>query len=186
MLNLLKKNKILFIMVMISFIAFFLGFIYHHNLNQSDRLIVDNNIHLFFDNESITSSFFYNHLISNFIIWIFGISIVGGIIAFILFFIKVFVYSFELFSLISTLGMKSIFSILIYYLPNTIMLFISFLITYYASLLSLYLFRFLFFKEKFFFNIIIKKYFAFLLMFITSLILSSFIHYFIIKYLINF
>lgn len=186
MLSYLKKNRVLFGLVIITLMASILGFVFYYSLSIDEKSIITNNITLYFNDNNIVKNFFFNHLISNVLIWLLGISIIGIILVLILYFIKVFIFSFELCSLISSLGFKSIISILVYYIPSTIMLIISFFITYYAILLSSYLFRFLFLKTNFSFNYIIKKYLIILFILLLCLVFSSVLSYININYLINF
>lgn len=187
MIKLIKKNKILLLLIILTIISFIIGFVFNLNLSLENKHIVSNNINNFFDNSTnIIKSFFLNQFVSNTVIWLFGISIIGIFIVIILYSMKVFIYSFELCSLFSSLGVKHLLGILLYYIPSTIMIIFSFFITYYSILLSSYLFRFLFLKTKFSFNYIIKKYILIFIFFLFGLILSTILNYINITYLINF
>ena len=186
MISFFKNNKILTILLIITFVASILGLVFYFKLDITNKNIIKSNIDIFFKDKDIIKSFFINQSISNILIWILGISIFGIIIVLLLYFLKVFIFSFELCSLISSLGFKSLFSILIYYIPSTIMIIVSFFISYYSILLSIYLFKFLFLKRNYSFNYIIKKYIILFIIFVFTLIISTFIDYINITYLINF
>ena len=175
--KLFKKNRILFILVVSTVICFILGILFYSLIDLESKSIVNNNILNLIEslNKDEVSKFsnFYSLFLSSsliiFIIWIFGISIVGLLLVYVLYLFKVFIYAFEFVSLLSNLKLNNILYILIYFIPNIINIFILLFITYYSLSFSIRVFKHLFIDK----SINIKKLFmSYLRVFIIALVLS--------------
>lgn len=177
MIRLFKKNKILFVLGVSTIICFVVGILFYSLIDLESKNIISNNVINLLDslnNDKVSTfdnfcSLFFSGSLILFIIWIFGISIVGILFVYALYLFKVFIYAFEFVSLLSNLKFNNILYILIYFLPNIINIFIYFFITYYSLSFSFGVFRHLFIDK----SINIKKIFmSYLRVFIISLILS--------------
>lgn len=172
MIRKIKKNKILFIMIILTIITFILGIMFNTLIGQESKKIISNNIDLLINNKLIIpKNIIINNLIMTIIIYILGISIIGIIIILPIYLFKVFILSFEIISLITNLHIKNILVIIFYILPNIINILIYFIICYYAINYSIYLIKNLFFNKKYNMYLITKK---FLIIFIISLVLIVF------------
>ncbi len=176
MIRLYKKNKILFILSISTVLCFIFGILFNNFIDSDSKMIINNNIVNLIDNlnndkistfSNFRSLFFSNSLII-FIIWIFGISIIGILFIYLLYLFKVFIYAFEFISLIVNLKINNILYILIYFIPTIISILILLFITYYGLSFSFRLFRHLFINK----SINIKKLFiVYLRVFLVALLI---------------
>ena len=133
---------------------------------------------------------FFKLLSSNYtfiiIIWILGISIFGTIIVLILYLFKVFIFGFELVSLLVNLNIGHIIFIVIYMLPSLFNLVIYFILTLFSISYSISLFKILFLKKNYNLSNITKKYIKILGVSLLFNLLSSIIEVFIIPKILIF
>ena len=149
-----KKNKILFLLTILTLIIILSSVFFYAILNLETKEIIRGNIEqLLSGSRGSGLDYFFNHFLLMIIIWIFGISIIGVILVLSLYFFQTFMFGFEICSLFSILGIKNIILILLYMIPNTILTLTVFLTTYYSLSYSSYLFRFLFFHKNYTFKI---------------------------------
>ena len=177
MIRLFKKNKILFILCISTILCFIGGILFNNFIDIETKNIINNNIINLIDNlnnDKISNfSNFFNLFFSSgiiiFIIWIFGISIIGILFVFGIYLFKVFICSFELISLVVNLKLNNFLYIIIYFIPSIFNIFIFLFTTYYSLSLSFMLFKHLFIDK----SINIKKLFLnYLRVFLIALFLS--------------
>lgn len=181
MVSKIKKNKLLFLMLILTIISFLAGIVFNILIDENTKKIIKNNINLLIDNKLIIpSNIFINNIIVTIIIYLLGISVIGLIIILPIYLFKAFILSFETVSLLSTLKLKNILVILLYLLPNTINTIIYFIICYYAITYSLYLIRNIFFNKKYNMYLITKKYLLIFILSLIFIILSSSLEVFIL------
>lgn len=160
-------------------IAFILGILFYFYLNNSDQMIIKDNITSYFtikDSYNYLSLFFnslFNHSGNLFLFWLFGISILGLPLLLFFGFIESFSLGLLIAGMISSYGIKSILGILCYLLPSYIFFFgLEFILIYFALKFGIDLVLHLF-KKKDGFNI--KPYLKKLsICFIISFILCIF------------
>ena len=179
-----KRNKLLFILIFLSFIVFIFGILFYFLLDTSYKDIIDNNIDLLFQNKLIDfKSFFFNKLFSNIFIWLLGISVIGFIIVLILYLYKGFIFSFEVVSLLFNLNKNNFLMIIAYILPNLFFLCIMFVLSYYSISYSIFLFRFLFRDKKYNITDITRRYIKILLISFIITLLCCLLEYFILNHI---
>lgn len=184
MISYFKKNKLLSILIFITFISFILGILFFFLIDQSYKEIISNNIELLLQNKLIDiKPFVSNKLFSHFFIWIIGISVIGFIIILILYLYKSFLFSFELISLVFNLNRNNIIKIIAYLFPNLLFLSIMFILCYYSARYSILLFSCLFGGKKYNLHLMMKKYVKVFLFTFFGTILCCLLEYFILKYI---
>ncbi len=172
--RLLKRNKILFFLLFFTILSILFGIFFYANLDMESRGVVASNIdHMIHGENTEPLSFFFNRAISDGLIWIFGISIIGVFFVFFLYFLQVFFFSFEFTSMVSLLGLRKLPSILLSFLPSLFHLFFTFLLSFYSISFSFYLFRFLFLHKNYSFSPIVSKYIKIFLFTLLGLLFSS-------------
>lgn len=180
----MKRNKLLFILLFLTFIVFILGILFYFLLDINYKDIISSNIDLLFQNKLIDfKSFFFNKLFSNVFIWIMGISVIGFIVILILYLYKGFIFSFEVVSLLFNLNKNNFLMIIAYILPNFIFLIIMFILCYYSVSYSLFLFGFLFRNKKYNITIITRKYIKILIFNFIITLLCCLLEYFILNHI---
>jgi len=183
MLKFIKKNKTLFILILLTVIASISGSLFNAFLDTETKKEIANNINQMMSTLSQTTDLkmIVNTFLSNFslisLIWLLGISIIGIPIILFLYLLKVFILFFETISLISNLGLTKFLFIILYILPSLINIIIYFFLVYYSLNFSRYLIKIIFLKRDYNFKIITKRYtkiylIVFLLMLITTLLES--------------
>ena len=174
MMRYLKRNKILFFLLFFTIISILMGIFFYANLDHESREVVASNLQLLLKGENISSfSFFLNRFLSNSLIWILGVSIIGVIIVVPLYFFSVFLFSFEFSSMVSILGFSKIFSIFLYFLPTILSIFCTFLLCFYSLCFSSYLFRFLFLHKNYSFSAIMRRYIKIYFLSLLGLLVSG-------------
>lgn len=191
--NKLKDKKQLISIFVICIVAFIIGVLLPSILNEENRKIIETSLNSFFDtiknNQLKTNELLFKTLTSNIIIdlilWLLGISIIGIPIVIILLSYKSLSLGFTISSIISTYKLNGIIKALIYIVPNTINLFIFFVISYYSISFSLMLFNYLFRKKEYNKKIIVKRYLKLLVISIIILIFSSVIETYVVPKLFS-
>lgn len=181
MIQLFKRNKLLTIMLIMSFISFLFGFFLNLFLDDSYKKIIGDNIELLVNNKLIIPrNIIVNNIALVFSIWCLGISIIGILVIIPLYLFKVFVFAFEANSLFVILGFKNILLIVVYLLPELINIFIYFIISYYASYFSFYLIKHLFYNSNYNMRKITRRFLYVLLLSLLLIIISSVLEMFIL------
>ena len=123
MIKFIKNNKLLFILIVLTLITLISGIFFNTLIDISTKKDITNNINSLITNynsqSNLIKSFiptFSSSLFLELLIWIFGISIIGCIIVLFLFLFKVFIFGFELVSLLVNLKIGHIIFIVIYML----------------------------------------------------------------------
>lgn len=177
----LRKNKLLFFLILFSVFFFIIGFLFYFFIGDSSKEIITNNINLLINNKLINSKdVIINNILTTSIVFILGISVIGIVIILIIYFFKIFIFSFELISLLINLKLKGIIVILLYLIPNIINIIIYFIICYYASNYSIFLIKNLFFNKKYNMYKITKKYFVIYMMCLLFITISALLELFIL------
>lgn len=193
MLKFIKNNKLLFILIVLTFISLISGILFNTLIDTSTKKDITKNINSLITNynsqSNLIKSFiptFTSSLFLDLLIWIFGISIIGCIIVLFLFLFKVFIFGFELVSLLVNLNIGRIIFIIIYMLPSLFNLVIYFILTLFSISYSISLFKILFFKKNYNLSDITKKYIKILGVSLLFSFLSSIIEIFIIPKILIF
>lgn len=186
-----KKNKLLFKLLIILLVAFILGILYIAILNKESKNLIQDQLSLFFSSinklnyqkaliNSITNNLFYT--IS---IWILGITIIGIPIIIILLIMKSFILGFTISSIIFFYHFKGVFIALIYIIPQIINLVLLLFISYYAIIFSKNLNRLLFLKKEVNFRNIMRRYIKILVFVLICIILSSVVETYVIPLILR-
>ena len=191
MIKFIKRNKLLSILAHLTILTFLIGILYPAVVDNNTREIISKNITDLISSIKNNMSFkdFFKLLSSNYtfiiIIWILGISIFGTIIVLILYLFKVFIFGFELSSLIINLKLSNIIFIILYTLPNLLYIAIYFILVLFSISYSITLFKMIFLHKNYTIRIITKKYIKVLLVSLLLILLLSIINIFITPKLIK-
>lgn len=191
MIKFIKRNKLLSILIFLTLLIFIIGILYPAVVDNNTREIISKNITDLISSIKNDMSFkdFFKLLSSNYtfviIIWILGISIFGTIIVLILYLFKVFIFGFELSSLIINLKLSNIIFIILYTLPNLLYIAIYFILVLFSISYSITLFKMIFLHKNYTIRIITKKYIKILLVSLLLILLLSIINIFITPKLIK-
>ncbi len=180
--NLYKQKRRYLFLLLISLIGMFIGIIYFFYLSKANKEIVFEQLRNVFkmieENTIDYNSSLFNGICSNlitcFLVWVLGVSIVG--IPFILLFLfyKAFVIGLSISSIISCYGIKGIFGAILYIFPHKILfLVVDILLVFYAVGFSVKLIKYLFFKININFKDVFHKYLKILGISCFSLIFLS-------------
>ena len=182
LIDLILPNKsINFFVSTIMIFGIISGSIFLMMLSKSDKGLVIEQIHQFFQNvasDSINSglalknSLMINYLIC-FAIWILGFSMIGVIINVFITYLKGFLVGFSISSIFLTFGYKGIFAALVYSFPSQIIfIFVVCLLSIYSVMFSLQLLKIVFSKKG---NqrLMLKKYFVILMIAVILIFVSS-------------
>ncbi len=191
MIKFIKRNKLLSILIFLTLLIFIIGLLYPAVVDNNTREIISKNITDLISSIKNNMSFkdFFKLLSSNYtfiiIIWILGISIFGTIIVLILYLFKVFIFGFELSSLIINLKLSNIIFIILYTLPNLLYIAIYFILVLFSISYSITLFKMIFLHKNYTIRLITKKYIKVLLVSLLLILLLSIINIFITPKLIK-
>ncbi|MGM9882016.1 MAG: stage II sporulation protein M [Bacilli bacterium] len=179
----LPSQKINLFILFIIILGIISGSIFLITLGKNDKELVINQISTFMNNinsNNINNGLaLKNALISNAIfislIWIFGMSIIGIIFNIFLIYIKSFTIGFTVSSFILTLKYKGILAAFIYIFPSEIInILTSLILGVYSTIMTIYLIKSIFSKEKnYSINKFFKRYFLILLISIILISISS-------------
>lgn len=187
----IKKNKLLFKLIIISLIFILLGILYIAILSKNNKVSIKNNLNDFYKslNKLNYTKAFINCSLSNIItiliIWVFGISIIGVPLILIILIIKSFILGFSISSIIYFFKFKGILMAIIYLIPLIINLFIIIILSYYGIIFSKNLNKYLFLKKEINFKKIIRKYFKLLVFSIICILISSIIEIYLVPNLLK-
>ena len=182
------KNKLLFLLLLITIITFFVGLLLPS--------ILDNHIKEDISNKIITlvtqirqkqiikiSSFWktmWNHSLNLCLIWILGMSIIGIPIMIFIYLTKVLILSLELTFLILNYKNVSLFFIPFYLLPNIISVFLEFILLFYAIKYSYTLIQIIFFRKKYTLTFITKQYHKIFVITLLGTIITTILEIFLL------
>ena len=175
-----KINLFVFFVIVLGIIS---GTIFLLAINTNDKELVTNQIINFITNvnENNINNFnaFKNSLVENIIfiliIWIFGMSVIGIIFNIFIMYLKGFVLGFTLSSFFLIYQYKGLLLGIIYLIPSMIInVIVTLIIGVYSIMLSIYLLKIIFMKDRS--NNIknfLKKYFIILLICLILVLISS-------------
>ena len=177
-----KKYKYLFLITLII-LGILSGIILSNILSYNDKKLVSEKIITYFNNlknneklDYFTNFFnsFKINIIYFFLLIIFGLSIIGIILNPLILYIKSLLIGFIFGIMINIYSYSGLLLGLFSIFPHQIInLFVYMIMSYYGIILSIKLFRLLFFKEQFNINTFRKKYFKIIGMCLIILLISS-------------
>lgn len=179
----LPSKKVNLFIIFIIILGIISGSIFLITLGKSDKELIINQICTFMNNinsNNINNGLaLKNAIISNAIfvilIWILGLSIIGIIFNIFLIYLKGFTIGFTVSSFILSLKYKGILAAFIYIFPSGIInILVSLILGVYSTIMTIYLIKSIFSKEKIYnMNKFLKKYFLILLISIFLIFISS-------------
>ncbi len=155
--TILPSKRINLFVTFLILLGIISGSLYLVVLSKDDKSLVINKITTFMNNINTNNinnlEAFKNAIISNFIfimiIWVFGFSIIGIFVNIFLVYFKGFTIGFTISSFILTYKYKGIISSFIYMFPGGIInIIITLIVGVYSFILTSYLFRMLFMRDK--------------------------------------
>lgn len=184
----LKTKKVFIIIFIVTLLAFIIGILLVSIESKNNKELITTSLTTFFnnikENKLNTQTLLYksitNNLITNIIVWLLGISIIGIPIVLIILGFKSLTLGFTISSILYTYKLNGIIKVIIYIFPNLINLFVLFVLTYYSVNFSLMLFNYLFRKKEYNKKLIVNRYLKLLILSLLIAILSSVIESFIL------
>ncbi len=194
LINKVKQNKLLFILLIIIILFTILGILFPSLINSENKALIKDSIENFMasidkNNIDYISAFISsitNNIIVTILIWILGISIIGIPIILISIAFKSFLTGFSITSIFITYGIKGTLIAIVYTLPNIINLLGSFLLGYYAISFSIMIYKSVFKKETRNWQPIVKRYLKIGIFFIIFSIIVSIIESYLIPKILLF
>lgn len=194
LINKVKQNKLLFILLIIIILFTILGILFPSLINSENKALIKDSIENFMasidkNNIDYISAFISsitNNIIVTILIWILGISIIGIPIILISIAFKSFLTGFSITSIFITYGIKGTLIAIVYTLPNIINLLGSFLLGYYAISFSIMIYKSVFKKETKNWPPIVKRYLKIGIFFIIFSIIVSIIESYLIPKILLF
>ena len=189
----IKRRKLLTFLLISMLVSCLCGIFFISLLSDANKDLVKTSINSYFtgisNNEINYLKGLYtslsSNLLSNFFLWIMGISVIGVAVAVVFVMIKSFLVAFSFVSIIYTYGFKGILVGLIYIIPEFLELFIMFVVAYYAISFSIILFKYLFRKKDYNKRLIVTRYLKLLILSIVALIVVSILSVFVIPFLLR-
>ena len=189
----LNINKLLVFLLILSVIFFLLGIFYITILNNDNKLLIKDNTNNYLNaiktnNVKYQTTLFKattGNVLTNLLIWLSGISLIGIVLIFLIYIFKCFLLSFTVTSIIYNFKVKGILFALIYAIPMVINLVTVFFLTYYAISFSIMLFNYFFRKKDYNRRVIVKRYFKILIISLAVGLFSSIIETFLIPQIIK-
>lgn len=182
-----QKKMYLFLTILLTS-GILLGIIFAFVINDVDKILVKNQLDLFFglikDGPINYKDGLINSLLTNLLyllgVWFLGISIIGLIFIIILLFMKGFIVGFSIGSILLNYKFKGLLGIITYLFPHQILnLIVSILLSFYAICFSIKLFNYLFLQRNINFKKTMNKYVKILILCLGSFIIISLIETFI-------
>lgn len=185
------KNKLLLVILFISFLSIIFGIMYLSIISNNDKLLINKTIKYYFNNldkinykDGFIKCFLTNSFYTLFI-WILGISIIGIPLILCILIIKSFILGFSVSSILYFYKLKGIIIAIFYLIPLVINLLSIIYISYYSIVFSKNLNKLLFSKKEIIFKNIMKKYFKILVISLFIITISSILEIFIIPYILK-
>lgn len=184
----MKKKKLFSTLVITGLIGIILGGIFLLFLNDSSIEIMGSSINTYFNNIKSNSIKYSNNfivgLVNSFsigiIIWLLGISMVGGVFIILIFGIKCFMVSLSFFSIIYLYGINGILLSIIYIIPYFINMLLLFILSYYAISFSILIFKYFFRGVSYNRKVIIKRYIKILGLCLIGFLITTLIDVFLV------
>lgn len=194
LINKVKQNKLLFILLLIMILFTILGILFPALINSENKTLIKDSIESFMkaidkNNINYISAFISsitNNIIVTILIWILGISIIGVPIILISIAFKSFLTGFSITSIFITYGIKGTLIAIVYTLPNIINQLGSFLLGYYAISFSIMIYKSVFKKETRNWQPIVKRYLKIGIFFIIFSIAVSILESYLIPKILLF
>ncbi len=192
--NFIKQKKLYITLCSLIGIGIILGVVFVFILSDTDKVLVEEQMNVFFNSLNDDNMNYVNGLINSLItnmgyclgIFLLGISIVGIPVIVFMLFMKGFVLGFSITSIISIYGFSSIPVSFLYVFPvHFISLIISLLLSFYAIKFSARLFSSLFMKREINFKLVMNKYIRVFIIGISFSILNSLIEVFVSPFLMR-
>ncbi len=185
-----KQKRLYYILIGLALITFITGILFLFIISNDNKLIINQSIKEYFNQENDKIALFFKSLFNNYIyiiaIWTLGISIIGIPLIIILLLFKSFIFGFSISTIVSTFGIKGLLIAVIHtIISNGIYLVIVLLVSFYSISFSIKLFKSLFFKKNIDFKDSINKYIKILLISLTSSIIISIYDSFISNNILN-
>lgn len=170
MIKLFKRNKTFSICFIITLILFMAGFFFNALIDDGTKKEISNNILIMMENINkrdtnlnLVLTNIFSTFTFTFVLWIFGMAVIGIPIVLFLYALKVFMFAFELACLISNLHINNLLFIIVYLSPKFLNLIICFILLYYSVNYSVVLTKLLFLKSSYNISRITKRYLKVLL-----------------------
>lgn len=184
----MKKKKLFSTLVITGLIGIILGGIFLLFLNDSSIEIMGSSINTYFNNIKSNSIKYSNNfivgLVNSFsigiIIWLLGISMVGGVFIILIFGIKCFMVSLSFFSIIYLYGINGILLSIIYIIPYFINMLLLLILSYYAISFSILIFKYFFRGVSYNRKVIIKRYIKILGLCLIGFLITTLIDVFLV------
>lgn len=184
----MKKKKLFSTLIITGLIGIILGGIFLLFLNDSSIEIMGSSINTYFNNIKSNSIKYSNNfivgLVNSFsigiIIWLLGISMVGGVFIILIFGIKCFMVSLSFFSIIYLYGINGILLSIIYIIPYFINMLLLFILSYYAISFSILIFKYFFRGVSYNRKVIIKRYIKILGLCLIGFLITTLIDVFLV------
>ncbi len=196
MISFYKKNKLLFILIILTVLIFLISFFATAFFDKKTNTAITNNIILFihqikngkynfidsFNTELINTSLYI------LFIWLIGISIIGIPVIIFLYATKLFAIILEITFLVKNIKITGIFFPFLYIIPKLLSIVIYFFLLNHAIRFSIVLIKMLFFKKKYNLQLITKRYIIMLIIIelvslivivIENLLIPKFFHFII-------
>ena len=191
--KLLKTQKLLIKINILSLISIILGILYIAIISKSNKELINTTLNSFFtqidkNNINYTSSFinsFLSYTLSGLFIWILGISVIGIPIILIFLFYKSFILGFSISSLIYFYKLKGIIAAIIYIIPLLFSLLVFIILSFFSIRYSKKLIKVIFYKQDYTFRSLTRKYLKVLIIGEICLIICSLIETFLIPELLK-
>lgn len=166
MLKIIKNNKTISILILITIIVFIIGLLLPSILDNNTKTEISNNLkeYISFIKQDKINTFNYlkDTLKSNslliIIIWLLGISVIGIPLILVLYLSKVLIIGLEITFLIKNIMSYNILFIIIYMIPKIVNLLLLALLVYYSISFSILLVRTLFINKQFNLTKVMIKY----------------------------
>jgi len=187
----IKKRKTFLILLILCAISLICGILFLAFLDKNGKQITVNTITSFFKelstkpNKDLIINTLKNNILITIIMWLLGVSLFGVIFELLFLAIKSFTLGFSITSFIYTFKFKGIYLSILYLFPSIFNLIIYFILGFFATNYSIYLFNYLFKNKEHNLKLLMKKYIKVLLISMILLFISSIIEIFIVPYILK-
>lgn len=176
-----KKNKVLSILLTLSFFAVIIGIFLTAFFDKKMNKEITNNIIMLVN--QIKLGKYYSHLnlfheikfnaIYILLLWLIGMSIIGIPILIFLYLIRLFTMSFEIAFLIKNIRVVGLLFPVLYIIPKFMNILVCFFLLNHSVRFSIILIKMIFFKKNYNLSLIVKRYgIVFLLVFISTILIT--------------
>lgn len=184
----IKKRKLFSSLIFILILGIISSLFFIMLLDNDNMIIMKNSIDTYFNNiknnninyMSNLGISLVNNILISFIIWVLGISIIGCLIIYLIYFIKCFTISLSFISIIKIYGFKGVALGIIYIIPYIINVGIFFILSYYAISFSILLFKYIFRGVSYNRKVVVKRYLKVFLICLIILSISSLLDVFVV------